>query len=79
MTRKPGWARIVDALRSHPGATHGELDELTGLEGITQRISDARAHGYTIECVETPDRFGRRFKRYWLREPEPVQLSMEVA
>jgi len=65
---KPGWQRIVDALRAHPGATHGDLDELTGLEAITQRISDARKHGYTIECVVVEDSVGRKRKRYYLRE-----------
>jgi hypothetical protein len=68
MTRAPGWALVVAALRSHPGATHGDLDELTGLEGITQRISDARKHGYTIESRRVEDTAGRTFKRFYLIE-----------
>ena len=68
MSRAPGWARVVAALRSHPGATHGELDELTGLEGITQRISDARKHGYVIESRVVEDTAGRKLKRFYLIE-----------
>lgn len=78
--KEPGWLRIVRALRAHPGATHGDLDELTGLEGITQRVSDARKHGYVIEVVAKPDTAGRLRKRYYLRgEPGPLTLFEDVA
>lgn len=70
MTRAPGWLLIVRALREHPGATHGDLDELTGLEGITQRISDARKHGYVIESRRVEDTAGRFRKRFYLVEEE---------
>jgi hypothetical protein len=76
MTRAPGWALIVAALRQHPGATHGDLDELTGLEGVTQRISDARKHGYVIESRRVEDTAGRFHKRYYLLESGPMTLGL---
>ncbi len=75
---KPGWQRVVDAIRAHPGATHGDLDELTGLEGITQRVSDARAHGYVIECEYVEDTSGRLRRRYYLRG-EPFDGTLGLA
>lgn len=78
MTAAPGWARIVAALRSHPGATHGDLDDLTGLEGITQRVSDARKHGYVIEVRRVEDTAGRAFRRYYLIEG-PMTLGLDKA
>lgn len=75
---KPGWLRVVEALRAHPGATHGELDEWTGLEGITQRVSDARNHGYVIECETVEDSVGRKRKRYYLRS-EPFDGTLGLA
>jgi hypothetical protein len=80
VTRAPGWARVVAALRQHPGATHGDLDEYTGLEGITQRISEARHHGYTIESRRVEDSVGRKIKRYYLTgEPFTGTLFGEKA
>lgn len=75
MTRAPGWLLIVRALREHPGSTHGDLDELTGLEGITQRVSDARKHGYVIESRRVEDSVGRKRLRFYLvAEPGPLTL-----
>lgn len=80
MTRAPGWLLIVRALRAHPGATHGDLDELTGLEGITQRISDARKHGYVIESRRVEDSAGRTRKRFYLvSEPFDGTLRLDMA
>lgn len=77
MTREPGWLLVVRALRAHPGATHGDLDELTGLQGITQRVSDARKHGYVIESRRVEDSAGRKLLRFYLvGEPGPMTLGL---
>jgi len=76
---KPGWKRVVDAIRAHPGATHGDLDELTGLEGITQRVSEARQHGFDIRCERIVDTAGRTRKRYYItKEPQRVTTGEAV-
>ena len=79
MTRAPGWALVVAALRQYPGSTHGDLDDLTGLEGITQRISDARKHGFVIESRRVEDTAGRFHKRYYLVEGDGTLFGRNVA
>lgn len=82
LRREPDWLRIVRAIRRaqadgrHP--THLELANDTGIVGVTQRVSDARAHGFDIECRVVADSEGRTFKRYFLYE-EPTQMTLDVA
>ena len=82
LRREPGWLSVVRAIRRaqadgrHP--THRDLEDATGLVAITQRVSDARAHGHDIECVTVRDSEGRPFKRYWLHEG-PEQMTLDVA
>lgn len=79
---EPGWSRVVRAIRRaqadgrHP--THRDLEDATGLVAVTQRVSDARAHGFDIECRVVADSEGRALKRYWLHEGDR-QLTLDVA
>lgn len=79
MSRKPGWKLVLDVIREHPGVTHRELDEFTGLEAITQRISDARKRGFPIKCERVVDSAGVTHKRYYAVGPEPVQVALFFA
>ena len=57
-------SRLVMWLRANPGATSLEITFALSIVNVTGRISDARAQGFTIDCVT--DRDGTR--RYYLRE-----------
>lgn len=61
--------RLVQYLRSHPGASGLELIAALTIVNHTGRISDARAAGFDIVCEKREG-----ISRYWLKEA-PVQLE----
>lgn len=63
--------RLVRFLRANPGASSLELTVALRLVNVTGRVSDARAEGHVIDAVRGSD----RVFRYYLREPEPVQIG----
>ena len=65
--------RLVDYLRSHPGASGLEIVHALSMPKYTGRISDARAQGFDVVCETRSD--GR--KGYVLRE-QPVQQELAL-
>jgi hypothetical protein len=71
------WQRVVEYIRSHPGATPMQLVTELRVPKYTARISDARAQGYVIDHWTDDE----GVTHYRLVEPptEPVQVALFFA
>lgn len=67
-------ARILDHLRSHPGACSWELTRDLHVVNTTGRISDLRRIGHRIECR----RDDQGVDRYYLIEPQRVTTGEQI-
>lgn len=67
-------ARLLDYLRSHPGASSLDITGALWIVNVTGRVSDLRAAGHTIVCERRPD--GRQ--GYWVVEPRVVYDGEQV-
>jgi hypothetical protein len=66
--------RLVEFLRSHPGATSLEITLACRIVNVTGRVSDARADGLDIRCERRSD--GEQ--GYTVYEPEG-QIGMGLS
>lgn len=59
--------RLLAWLRANPGASSLEMTMALAIVNTTGRISDIRASGVVVECIE--DKIG--VARYYVRDPNP--------
>lgn len=66
-------ARLLDYLRTHPGASSLEITKALDIVNVTGRISDLRDQGHTIDCRKERGR-----DRYFLVQRSAVTTGVAV-
>lgn len=70
----PQCERVRDFILSNPGCTSMDIIRGAKVCKYTNRITELRREGYTVECVED-NKNGIRLAHYWITDRQLFSLS----